>query len=110
MKLLNLVLFALTYARVTTRNGGKYTQGVNFDADQSIDDYGNVIERDYDGQFYQQNKESVEWKPTGDYEATTMGTTTNEPESTPEPEVVSLISTQNLTQTEYGCQIPMMTG
>ena len=64
---------------------------MNFDADQSIDDYGNVIERDYDGQFYQQNKESVEWKPTGDYEATTMGTTTDEPpESTPEPEVVEV--------------------
>ena len=40
--------------------------GANVDADLSVDDHGNMIERDYDTQFYRPNKVSEEWQPTDD--------------------------------------------
>lgn len=61
-----------TAFRVTTRNRGAYVPGANVDADLSVDDYGNVIERDYDSQFYRPNKVSDEWQPTEDELATTV--------------------------------------
>ena len=54
------------FFRVTTRNRGAYVPGANVDADLSVDDHGNMIERDYDTQFYRPNKVSEEWQPTDD--------------------------------------------
>merc|ERR1719402_1266889 len=75
-------------ARVTTRGGGAYKEGVNVDAPVLVDDYGDVIERDYDSQFYRPNQESEEWIPTESELEETTTETYDYPEATPEPEVV----------------------